>query len=671
MNQARLDEFNRIVNSSRDVKEFYENFLTTFASISNARVAVAWNCTAPPFHPICQIQAKAAQPTRLPISEQNHMELINRAAQNERAFIVKPKVDEQTNDSFEQPILLFGPIHRDSQTELVEFVIPHNGNQEDSQRVLQELDEFCSIAAMFEEKMGYGEPIHAEGQRPAPGTHGFGPLSPETIDQYAHAVHADIDFKKTSQTVVNEARRVLDCDRVSVAIKHGKKFRLLSVSGQPSVNRRSNTTHLLGKLTTRALATDQAFWYPSEDQLPPQIDQPLQEYLGISATRSLAILPVYDEQIVENNDPTVKPRRPKVIAGLIIEQCNEQWNRTSVAPSIETVGRHASDAIRNSLRHRDLFGYSLWRLLGKSKVVTAARNVPKTLAVLAGLLVLGLVLSLVPAPFTLHSDGLLLPQLRRKVFAEVEGQVAQINVDHGSLVQKEQVLLEMQNENLDEQLVQVSGELDRLTVQLETSRKLRIRQSDSESGELANENRKALESQIVSLQKQMQTLKSKSEKLSVKSPVDGEVITWDLNDRLTDRPVKTGDLLLEVADVEGDWELELNLPDRRIGHLLRELERREASGNEEGIKVTYKLAADPGSRFTGRIKRVSQATQLTSDQKQGVRIVVEIDTKDVDTIRQARSGVSAKIHCGYEPLGYVWLHDVFEFVQSNILFRIW
>lgn len=31
--------------------------------------------------------------------------------------------------------------------------------------------------------------------------------------------------------------------------------------------------------------------------------------------------------------------------------------------------------------------------------------------------------------------------------------------------------------------------------------------------------------------------------------------------------------------------------------------------------------------------------------------------------------VKAKIHCGREPIGYVWFHEVWEFIQSRILFR--
>ena len=44
---------------------------------------------------------------------------------------------------------------------------------------------------------------------------------------------------------------------------------------------------------------------------------------------------------------------------------------------------------------------------------------------------------------------------------------------------------------------------------------------------------------------------------------------------------------------------------------------------------------------------------------------------EIEAIRQAGSGVSAKIQCGEKPLGFVLFHDLFEFIQSQVVFRIW
>ena len=45
---------------------------------------------------------------------------------------------------------------------------------------------------------------------------------------------------------------------------------------------------------------------------------------------------------------------------------------------------------------------------------------------------------------------------------------------------------------------------------------------------------------------------------------------------------------------------------------------------------------------------------------------------DKEELPQRRPGatVTAHVHCGKRPLGYVWLHEAIAFVQSKILFRL-
>ena len=57
--------------------------------------------------------------------------------------------------------------------------------------------------------------------------------------------------------------------------------------------------------------------------------------------------------------------------------------------------------------------------------------------------------------------------------------------------------------------------------------------------------------------------------LEVYSPIDGQIVTWDLKNRLEGRPVQRGPALLRVANPEGDWELDLHMPEDRMGHIAR------------------------------------------------------------------------------------------------------
>src|SRR5690606_17228017 len=59
-------------------------------------------------------------------------------------------------------------------------------------------------------------------------------------DQFARLVHDNLDIRDTAYTIANEGRRLIECDRVSVAMLRGGKAKVIAISGQDSIENRSN-----------------------------------------------------------------------------------------------------------------------------------------------------------------------------------------------------------------------------------------------------------------------------------------------------------------------------------------------------------------------------------------------------------------------------------------------
>ena len=57
-----------------------------------------------------------------------------------------------------------------------------------------------------------------------------------------------MELKETAYIVANEGRRLIGCDRVSVAIKKGRKCKVQAISGQDTIENRSNIVAALNKL---------------------------------------------------------------------------------------------------------------------------------------------------------------------------------------------------------------------------------------------------------------------------------------------------------------------------------------------------------------------------------------------------------------------------------------
>jgi len=180
-------------------------------------------------------------------------------------------------------------------------------------------------------------------------------------------------------------------------------------------------------------------------------------------------------------------------------------------------------------------------------------------------------------------------------------------------------------------------------------------------GELAE-----AEEKLQSLESQCQIYKAKLAELEVRSPIDGEVETWDLKNRLLHRPVQRGQLLLRVANPAGDWQLELHMAEDRMGHIARAQQKIRFD-----LPVTYIVATEPGGYRKGTIKEVGASTQVFPEEGNVVLIKVKINKDDVDPADlKPGASVTAKIYCGRRSVGYVWFHDLLAFIQSRVLFRL-
>ena len=154
---------------------------------------------------------------------------------------------------------------------------------------------------------------------------------------------------ETAFTIANEGRRLIGCDRLSVTVKHGIKHKVEAISGQDTLDVRSNIVVLLRKLTDRVCAAGEPLWYTGQQQdLPPQIENALQEYIDESHTKSLAVIPVRKHENADDPDEMGKDESVNedatgdVIGALIVEQIDSPQSRDLLAPKVELVKHHTA-----------------------------------------------------------------------------------------------------------------------------------------------------------------------------------------------------------------------------------------------------------------------------------------------------------------------------------------
>ena len=286
-----------------------------------------------------------------------------------------------------------------------------------------------------------------------------------TSRQFLATIHNGIELQETADNIANEGRNLLECDRVGVVVFRRGRFRIQSISGQPTVNRRSGTVANLETLIHRVLKTGQRHQYPNEGELPPQIEQALNKYLAVSSSRSIIIEPVFASAGETETDPNQIGER--VIGGVFAESFREHWEAGRQPKELELLNQHGGLALKNALQHRQLFLYPLWKVLGQACSFLTRRRMPIAGLVVAAIVAVGLALALIPAPLNIICEGQVLPKTRQALYSEFEATVEQVLVEPGDEVHREQPLLRLANLRLEMELEEKTGQLESLQRTLE------------------------------------------------------------------------------------------------------------------------------------------------------------------------------------------------------------
>ncbi len=496
------------------------------------------------------------------------------------------------------------------------------------------------------------------------------------LEDFTRGVHGSLDPQQTAYTIANEARRLIECDRVSVALRKGNRCTIEAVSGQDVFDKRSNTVRLLGRLASAVVATGEPVWYAGDTRdLAPQVEDAVQEYVDEAHSKMIAVLPLGRPKPDHEADADEKENVEEPVGALIVEQIEDNRVAPAMAQRIDVVCKHSSVALANAMEHQSLFLMPLWRAIGKSRFLVQARTLPKTVLVVTAVLAVILALFLWPTDFDLQAKGTLEPAGRMDVYADENGIVADFGVDvagkpigHGSLVKKGQVLLRLENIELSKQKAKIEGdtkteqehrtdleyELRTSGVTMHLDEKLRLQSLLEES-----------KAKLAGLELEAAVLNEQIDALEVKSPIDGQVLTWDLKQRLEHRPVQKGGFLLRVADMQGPWEVDLNMPDEYMGHIARAENALKTAGDGK-LPVAYTVAAAPGARQKGTVKEIELIANPEKEENV-VLIRVAINKDDIQPAdRVAGATVSGKVHCGRCSWGYRLFHDLFARIQTTI-----
>src|SRR3954468_5194183 len=162
------------------------------------------------------------------------------------------------------------------------------------------------------------------------------------LEGFTHQIHGSLDLKETAYAVANDGKRLVGCDRLSVALKLGGRVLVEAVSGQEVVEQRANLIRELTRLCKAVIRSGEDLVYTGNTEgFSPDIRDALELYVDESGSKVVIITLLHKPEADNQGD--------KVPFGcLVAEQIGDEIASTDAQARCEVVARHASTALWNA-----------------------------------------------------------------------------------------------------------------------------------------------------------------------------------------------------------------------------------------------------------------------------------------------------------------------------------
>ncbi len=520
------------------------------------------------------------------------------------------------------------------------------------------------------------------------------------LEAFARTIHGSLNPTEVSFHVANEGRRLIECDRVSVILRPRNQYAVVeAVSGADVVESRSNQVQKLRTLGERVLDWGERLVFNGvkDDSLPPKVLKALEEYLAESPCRQLVIMPLRDEREGDpkdkDRDTPVKPPR----SALVMECYEAPAEPAQTIARLEVVAKHATSALYNALELKRIPFRFLWSPLATLQEGLGGQMRAIILCVVAALSIVVAGLWVLPYPLRVDANGQMLPAVRRTLYTPNPGQILNFSVTPGQEVSENSALAELSDISLFEKLERLRTEekvADILARGFEASAKnepVPSRKKDFETQALVKlAERDGKRDEAKELIARTNALPNTRGRFQLLAPqlaaaergLVGEA-RWTIQTgdfpTMKGREVRPNEPIMRLGVVKGPWEIELKLPQKHVGQVLRAFARQKPG---RPLTVDFLLATDKtrvyqAVLFLDRIAGEATAGQDAASESEPVVLAyASIDHPEIpegsrlprELLKTVGTEVSAKVNCGNHRAGYSLFYGVWEFFYEKVVF---
>jgi len=474
--------------------------------------------------------------------------------------------------------------------------------------------------------------------------------------KFATDLAGSLDTLEVARLAANYGRDLIGCERCSVLWLDGGKWRVLSISGQEVVEKKSTMVkamsafvgaHVLNEVVTLSkkelLARhgangDSGPLAPQRQGFSDDIDL---AYFDVSHVVSAVIAPVLDEE-------------KQLVGAYFAESTNEGFFSAKESQPhriTEWLALHTGKSLIAAEDYQTLPFRTIGRRIRATRLALTGpkrkRNVFR-LAVFGGI---AAAILLFPWMDEIEGNCSLVPEHHVAVVPEVPGRMEKIFVREGSKVAKGDPVAQLDKRRIETELEQNGAEIRRLNAEAEKARGA----GDEASAQVA-------QLQALAAEKQGKKLQTDLEATTLRSPIDGVVLTKDV-EKHSGEFVQAGQAFAEVAALD-QWDVRVEVPERDIGKIEKRLAR-------EPLKVGFILYSESAERLYAQIERLGQISAAAEPRDtENVFLVTLEDIQLPERLQPSmRPGLSgrASIELGRKPLIVLWARDLWNWGRMRML----
>ncbi len=439
------------------------------------------------------------------------------------------------------------------------------------------------------------------------------------VEMFSRTADGDT-FKRSLFTLVTELEKFFGCQRVAIGTGSSRSCKVHAVSGMSSEEKRTLGYSQLAAAMREAIALDKIIVWPGQHDM----------------IREVVVAANHDDLLhsFKSGKVLVAPIRHE--ASGLVAAVALLW-----PPASPDISKRTYRLLKACQPHLG----SLVGFLKRSKpgafrgsIIRFWRDgaIKRTLAISAAVIVI--LTMLFPIRYRVGAECVLQPVMRRTIAAPFENRLYKTFAKPGDEVSAEAVLAELDGREIRVSLAEAIAA---------KSSALKKRDNAMVLEDPATLQMAQLEADRLALE--VERLQFRSDNLLIRSPIDGVVLTGNL-ERSEGVPVTSGQKLFEVAPLD-TMLMEIAIPETEVRHVAL------------GSKVEMRLDSDSSKVWESDLGRLYPISEIQNGQNV---FVGEASLQNEEGILRPGMKGSIRIQSTRKPIGWILFHRLWEYLRLKL-----